>query len=125
MRRRFPLDCVLAAAPLVLGACEAPLPSAPGIAGGDSAAGKAVIAAIGCGACHAIPGIPGARGTVGPPLAGFARRAYIAGVIPNRPELLVQWVRDAPSLVPDTAMPALPLSERQALDVAAYLYTLR
>ena len=34
------------------------------------------------------------------------------------------FVRDAPRLVPGTTMPALPLSERESHDVAAYLYTL-
>jgi mono/diheme cytochrome c family protein len=115
-----------AAAAVALFACgEAPAAPAPFVGGGDPAAGAAVIRDLGCGTCHAIPGIRGARGIVGPPLAGFARRPLIAGELPNRPDLLVRWVRDAPSLVPATGMPALPLSERQAVDVASYLYTLR
>lgn len=92
---------------------------------GDPASGRAVIARLECGACHRIPGVVGARGTVGPSLDGFAGRAFIAGAVPNRPEILVRWVRDAPSLVTGTAMPSLPLSETEARDVAAYLYTLR
>jgi mono/diheme cytochrome c family protein len=92
---------------------------------GDPAAGSAVIARIECGVCHTIPGIPGARGIVAPPLDGFARRSLIGGVVANEPNNLVRWVRDAPSLAPDTAMPALPLDELEARDVAAYLYTLR
>lgn len=92
---------------------------------GDPETGARVIGAIGCGVCHVVPGVPGPRGTVGPSLEGFAHRAFIAGAVPNRPDLLVEWVGNAPALVPDTAMPALPLSEQEARDVAAYLYTLR
>ncbi|WP_173977924.1 cytochrome c family protein [Magnetospirillum sp. UT-4] len=92
---------------------------------GDPERGRAVIARYECGACHRIPGITGARGKVGPPLAGFARRAMIAGTLPNRPEALLAWLRDPPAQVKGTAMPALGLSEQEAGDAAAYLYTLR
>ena len=95
------------------------------IVGGDADAGRAVIAAFECGVCHHVPGVIGAHGVVGPPLSAFGRRQFIAGVVPNTPAILVKWVQDAPSLAPETAMPSLPLSERQARDVAAYLYTLR
>ena len=37
---------------------------------------------------------------------------------------MVRWIRDAPSLSPGTAMPAMPVSDAQARDIAAYLYTL-
>ncbi|MBF0307121.1 MAG: c-type cytochrome [Alphaproteobacteria bacterium] len=92
---------------------------------GDPDRGRTVIARYECGACHRIPGIAGARGKVGPPLAGFGRRAMIAGTLPNRPDALLPWLRDPPAQVAGTAMPALGLTEREAGDVAAYLYTLR
>ena len=95
------------------------------VTGGDAENGRRIAVQIGCGVCHAIPGIDGARGSVGPSLKGFGRRAFIAGRVPNRPGPLVQFVRDAPSLAPETAMPELPLDEQAARDVAAYLYTLR
>ena len=57
-------------------------------------------------------------------LAGFAGRGLIAGRLPNQPEILAAFVRDAPALVPDTNMPAMPLTEEESRDVAAYLYTL-
>ena len=41
----------------------------------------------------------------------------------NEPEMLVRWIRDAPSLDPATAMPKLGVSEQQARDIAAYLYS--
>jgi cytochrome c1 len=95
------------------------------VRGGNPAAGRSIVAAIGCGACHEIPGIPGADGIVGPSLAGFARRPLIAGSLPNRAEELVAWVDDAPRLAPDTAMPDMPLGEAEARHVAAYLLSLR
>jgi cytochrome c1 len=95
------------------------------VVGADSEAGRAAITAVACGICHVIPGIRGANGIVGPSLAGFGRRQLIGGVVPNQPAVLVRWVRDAPSIAPNTGMPELPLTEAQARDVAAYLFTLR
>lgn len=114
---------VAMALPLGLCACEGPRARwAP--AGGDAERGERVIASFGCGACHAIPGVRGAHGDVGPSLAGFARRTFIGGGIPNVPAQLVSWILDPPALAPDTAMPGLGLTEREARDAAAYLYTL-
>lgn len=93
--------------------------------GGSAALGKTTIVAYGCGKCHTIPGIHGANGVVGPPLAAVSRRTYIAGNFPNTPENLVHWVMNPQKMKPKTAMPALGLSEPQARDVTAYLYTLR
>jgi cytochrome c len=93
--------------------------------GGDAAQGKKVIVSYGCGACHTIPGIHAAKGVVGPPLYFWGRRTMIAGELPNTPENLVRWLKDPPSAEPATAMPKLGLSDQQARDAAAYLYTLR
>ena len=95
------------------------------LTGATAKAGRSAIAEVGCGICHVIPGIPGAHGIVGPSLAGFGRRQLIGGVAPNQPAVLVQWVRDAPSVAPNTGMPEIPLTDAQARDVAAYLLTLR
>ncbi len=93
--------------------------------GGDVNRGRATMVAYGCGKCHTVPGIPSANGVVGPPLAALSRRTYIAGNFPNTPENLIHWVMAPQSMKPRTAMPELGLSEPQARDVAAYLYTLR
>lgn len=93
--------------------------------GGDAQRGAAVISQYRCGACHYIPGIHDARGMVGPPLIYFGQRTFIAGEVPNSPENLVRWIRSPKSIEPGTAMPALGLSDQEARDAAAYLYTLR
>ncbi len=93
--------------------------------GGNARRGSQVINKYRCGACHTIPGIPGGNGLVGPPLMFFGRRTMIAGELPNNPENLVRWIRSPKSVEPKTAMPELGLSEQEARDVVAYLYTLR
>ena len=94
------------------------------LTGADAAAGLAVIERVGCAACHRIPGVDWPTGAVGGSLAGFADRSMIAGRFPNQPQALAVWVRNAPSMDPSTAMPAMPISPAEARDVAAYLYTL-
>jgi cytochrome c len=118
MRRLLP-------ALLLLAACEdaAPPPHLH-VAGGDPARGRAAMTELGCGACHRIPGVRNARAMVGPPLDDYAQRGYVAGKLPNRPANLVAWLRDPPAISPGTAMPYLGLTEAQARDMAAYLYTL-
>jgi cytochrome c1 len=93
--------------------------------GGDAARGAQLIDQFRCGACHVIPGIHDARGMVGPPLLYFSERTFIGGEVPNTPDNLVQWIRSPQSIEAGTAMPTLGLSDQQARDVAAYLYTLR
>jgi mono/diheme cytochrome c family protein len=104
---------------------EAETPASQRVIQGDQAKGRVVVMRVGCGACHEIPGIQGADGIVGPSLDAFARRGLIGGVVANRLRQLVRWVREAPALALDTGMPAMPITENEARDIAAYLYTLR
>ncbi|HYD80299.1 MAG TPA: c-type cytochrome [Paucimonas sp.] len=102
---------------------------APGVmqglpAGASIERGREAIRRHGCVACHAIPGIAGPASNVGPPLAQVARRAYIGGVVPNVPADMIRWLRDPPGVDPRTAMPDMGISEPEAADIAAYLYTL-
>lgn len=92
---------------------------------GNAHQGKQLIQTYGCGACHIIPGVNGARGLVGPPLYYFADRTMIAGELPNTPPNLTRWIQHPKQVEPNTAMPDLGLTEDQAKDIAAYLYTLR
>jgi cytochrome c1 len=68
--------------------------------------------------------VAGADKTVGPPLAGMATRAYIAGVLDNTPDNMLRWLRDPQQIKPRSAMPNLHIREKDVRDIAAYLYTL-
>lgn len=92
--------------------------------GGYPQTGRQIIVRYRCGECHTIPGIGGANGVFGPPLIAMGRRTYIAGEFPNNPDNLTHWIMSPKSMKPKTAMPDFNLSEKQARDVAAYLYTL-
>ena len=92
---------------------------------GDAERGRAALTAYGCGSCHTIPGVAGARSMVGPPLTDFGVREYIAGQLVNTPDNLVRWIADPQSIEPGTVMPDLGVAPQQALDMAAYLHTLR
>ena len=92
--------------------------------GGSPERGRAAIRRYGCGSCHSIPGVRGARSLVGPPLVGMAERAYVAGVVENTPLNLQRWIRDPQGVDPRTAMPNLGVTETEARDIAAYLYSL-
>lgn len=94
------------------------------LAGTDPSNGLELIRTHGCAACHSIPGVAWPQGRTGGSLAGVGARPLIAGRLPNQPEIMTAFVRDAPSLLPDGGMPSMPLTEAQARDVAAYLYTL-
>ncbi|HUR93785.1 MAG TPA: cytochrome c oxidase assembly protein [Gemmatimonadales bacterium] len=93
--------------------------------GGDVERGAAALRRFGCGACHVVPGVPGAEGQVGPPLAGIGGRAYIAGVLTNTPDHMIRWIVDPRRVDSLTAMPTLGVSEPEARDMAAYLYSRR
>lgn len=102
-------------------------PAAPDweIEGADAARGKAAIQRYGCGACHTIPGVRGATGRVGPKLEDFSNQIYIAGQLANVPENLVAWLQDPDAFSPGTAMPDLGVTDEEARDIAAYLYSVR
>ena len=113
---------------LALAACEQPAPpDAPfhTLPHADARRGQALLAQHQCGACHVIPEVPGAAGRIGPTLEHFGRRSYIAGALPNTPELLQRWLQDPPALVRGTTMPAMGVSPEAARDMAAYLLELR
>ncbi len=109
---------------MILGACARQDSYQPQVPGGDAQRGRIALRQHECGVCHLIPGIHAARGYVGPPLTTFAMNVYVAGKYPNTPAYLVRWIMDAPALAPETAMPALGVTEAEARDMAAYLYTL-
>ena len=91
---------------------------------GQPERGKHLAAWYGCGSCHEIPGLRGATGQVAPPLHRIARRAYITGSVPNTPANLIRWIRAPRKVDARTIMPDMNISERDATDIAAFLYTL-
>lgn len=127
LRNRFLSLIIITAGALALAACGwfggvgEPLVDVPG---GDPALGKQAIEEFGCFSCHSIPGVERADSHVGPPLDAWAERRYIAGLLPNEPDNLIAWIVNPQRFEPGTAMPTLGVSEQEAADIAAYLYTL-
>jgi cytochrome c2 len=115
------------AALALLAACgdEAARQDAAMLTGGNPSEGMAAIRRYGCQSCHTIPGLPGPKALVGPELKGIGQRAYIAGVLPNTPENLTRWIVNPPGVDPKTAMPFLGVTDQDARDIAAYLYSLK
>jgi cytochrome c2 len=107
--------------PLLLGCEDAPPPAL----GGDPQNGRLLLRQFACGSCHAIPGVAAAKGKVGPPLGGVASRVYLAGVLPNTPERMAEFIRAPQKADPRTAMPDMGVTEEHARDMVAYLYTLK
>ena len=109
------------------GALAPPVIGSPAkaVPGGDPSRGPAAIQKYGCIACHVIHGVVGARGRVGPALDGLATRSIVAGRLSNTPENLVHWIQDPQGVSPGTVMPNMGVSEPDARDIAAYLYTLK
>ena len=92
---------------------------------GNPGRGQRLLAQYQCAACHRIPGVEGPQQPVGPALATLGRAAYIAGHLPNTPEVLARFVQNPPLMKPGTAMPVLGVTAADARDMAAYLHRLR
>src|SRR5436305_11470613 len=111
------------AAALLLSSCTNSVAGPASIvAGGDPQRGLSGISHYGCGSCHTVRGISSAHGLVGPPLTGIRDRMYVAGMLANSPGNLERWIKDPKSVNPNTAMLKLGLYDRDAADIAAYLY---
>lgn len=95
------------------------------LTGGDPVRGMTAIGRYGCGSCHDIPGVPAARGTVGPPLGRIAVRTYLAGRLSNTPANMRQWIQHPQQIERGTAMPEMGVTDADARDITAFLYTLR
>jgi cytochrome c len=141
--RRGPIVPLAAAALLVVLACgrgpgptatptrnlagggpeEVRLAPAPNVAG-DPNDGRRLFVATGCGGCHTLPAIPAATGVIGPNLTNVVLRPTLAGeTIEMSPDNLIRFLLDPAALKPGTSMPNLGLSEQQARDIAAYMYS--
>ena len=116
---------VLALTCVWLAACTPHDPEARRLTGGDIERGRVAIRQYACQTCHVVPGVIGAEALVGPPLNGIASRRYLAGVLTNTPDHMIEWLRNPQEIDPLSAMPDVDVTERDARDIAAYLYTLR
>ena len=114
----------MAAAVFGLTSCGSGVDERHPMPGSEAGRGRDLIVRVGCAACHVIPGIDWPQGKVGPSLEGFAARPLVAGRLRNEPETLARYIRNAPDFTPRSGMPPMPLTEQEARDVAAYLYTL-
>ena len=125
---RGPLVLALGAILLIPACNDEPDTSADAtweVPGGEPESGRMMIEFYQCGSCHDIPGVREADGVIGPPLTNWAKRAFIAGAVPNEPDNLIAWIINPHQIEPGTAMPALGVTEPEARDIAAYLYTLQ
>ena len=99
--------------------------AAAAMTGGDPARGRVAVSVYGCATCHVIPGIREAQGMVGPPLTNIASRMYLAGRLPNTPSNMERWIQQPHAVDDQTAMPETGVTDADARNIAAYLYTLR
>jgi cytochrome c len=101
-----------------------PPPLTPGPSGlGDPERGRLLVVEKGCAGCHTVAGVAEARGVAGPVLNNVVLRSTIAGQVPTSPDNMVRWLLDPPAMKPDTTMPKLGLTEAEARDLAAFLYS--
>ncbi len=92
---------------------------------GNAARGKVALEQYACASCHVIPGVVAPPGRIGPTLAAMGDRSILAGMLANRPEEMIAWIRHPQTVNPGAAMPDMGVSEQDALDIAAYLEALR
>ncbi len=93
--------------------------------GGSPKTGQATVQRLGCGACHQMGTVAGTNGQVGPALDDLSSRAEFAGKVAGEPQPLIAWIQHPQSISPGVGMPDIPMSDQDARDIAAYLYTLR
>jgi cytochrome c1 len=99
------------------------LTPAPNVAG-DPENGRRLFTAAGCAGCHTLPSVSAATGVSGPVLANVVLRPTLAGeAIAMTPENMARWLLDPSALKPGTAMPSVGLTDQQARDITAFLYS--
>jgi cytochrome c len=95
------------------------------LAGADPHRGKTALTTYGCVACHTVPGVRGSNSLTAPPLIGISQRSYLAGMLENTPANLRLWIQHPRQVNPHTAMPEQGVTDQDASDMVAYLYTAR
>lgn len=103
---------------------DMPVMAKQAVSQGDPSKAPDAIRQYGCGTCHRIPGVHGANGTVGPKLDDLFTRSLLAGQIPNTPDNLILWIQHPQLVRPGSDMPEMGVSDTDAHNIAAYLYSL-
>ncbi len=106
-------------------------PAPPTRSLGDADAGRRLIEPLGCGTCHRFSGVPAIAAAPLPVPVPAAQLTRALALAPDlrytrgrfQPGALVSWLRAPAALKPDTLMPQIPLTEKQAQDLAAYILT--
>lgn len=117
---------LLVALPLLLavpGCAHTNRPPPPEVYAGGPDRGATLIARYGCDSCRTIPGMDRADGLVGPPLSRFDFRSYIVGKLVNNADNPQHWIIARREVEPSNAITNLGVSQIDAQDTAAYLYT--
>lgn len=107
---------------LTVVACKAPPDERTTLPLASAIRGEQAIAKAGCASCHTITGIDWPRGKTAPELRDFKGRAMVAGTLPNRPDVLAAFIRNAPAVKQGTTMPAMPITAQDARDIVQFLY---
>jgi cytochrome c len=104
------------------------LTPAPGVPG-DPNAGRvafndpAIFPNNGCGSCHTLPGVSSGTLLNAPNLNNMTLRPTLAGdSVQASPANLKRWILDPQSVKSDAKMPKVTVTDRQAEDIAAFLY---
>ena len=124
MKLHVPALLALALLELTLvSGCSKQAPTSEPMTGGNPRTGQQLIARYGCAACHQIKGIAHADSKVGPSLEEIRDSSYVGGVLPNSADNLIKWIMHPRAASPNTAMPELGVTQSEARDMAAYLYS--
>jgi cytochrome c len=94
------------------------------IPGGDPERGRQALIAYECNTCHRIPGLQTTDGRSAPALTVWPNRAFVAGM-PNTPDNVIAFIQDPQRYRPGTEMPDVGVTDEDARDIAAYLFSLR
>ena len=79
----------------------------------------------GCAACHTLKGYSTGAYPSAPNLTNVSLRPTLAGEsMRNGPAEMKAWILDPPSQKRDSRMPKLNVSDQEATDLAAFLYSL-
>jgi len=78
----------------------------------------------GCGSCHTLPNVSSGAFAGAPNLNNVALRPTLAGdALQNSPAQMKAWIMDPPSQKPGAKMPKLNVSDQEATDLVAFIYS--